>query len=184
MSSSSISLCPGTWLRGVLVVGHRRRVGHSTRDFLHQRRGRSREVTREVLLPLILDGIQYIMRGGTAWWRLPVEFWSTGTVSAVFARKKSVHETRPETHRKGLRIWISTNPSALDGTPESARSGAACGTRSALSTVREAHAPVLLCLAEASDGANPPRSRSAWGVTGRWGDPSTPHRCTHCPTNR
>ncbi|ELB93301.1 hypothetical protein Rwratislav_09668 [Rhodococcus wratislaviensis IFP 2016] len=56
--------------------------------FLHQWRGRSREVTREVLLPLIVDGIQYIMRGGAAWWRLPVEFWSTGTVSAVFARKR------------------------------------------------------------------------------------------------
>jgi len=71
MSSSSISLCPGTWLRGVLVAGHRRRVRPSNPDFLHQRRGRSREVTREVVLPLTVDGIQYIMRGGTAWWRLP-----------------------------------------------------------------------------------------------------------------
>ncbi|AWK75994.1 hypothetical protein CBI38_30810 (plasmid) [Rhodococcus oxybenzonivorans] len=38
-----------------------------------------------------------------------VEFRSTGTVYAVFARKIPVHETHPETHRNGLQIWISTN---------------------------------------------------------------------------
>lgn len=70
---------------------------------------RSLEATRDVLPPLIVDGIQHIVGGGTAWGKLPVEFWSTGTVNAVSARRIPVHETRPETHRNGLRIWISTN---------------------------------------------------------------------------
>ena len=88
-------------MRGVLVVGHRRRVGPSNRDFLHQWRGSSREVTREVVLPLIVEGIQYVVRGGTAWWRLPVEFWSTGTVCPRSSLAKDRARNSPRNSSQG-----------------------------------------------------------------------------------
>lgn len=152
--------------------------------FLHQRRGRSRDVTREVALPLKVNDIQYISavvpRGGDC----RVEFWSTGTVCRGLRSQKICARTSPRNSSQGPADLGSTNTSALDGTPESARSGATYGTRSPLSTVREAHAPVLPCLAELVRRRKSAPVQVGVGVTRRWGDPSTPHRCTHGRTTR
>ena len=110
MPSSPISLRPGDMVARCTRRRSPTQSGcPSNHDCCIGWQRRSFGATRDVLPPLVVNGIQCIVRGGTAWWRLPVEFWSTGTVSAVFARKRPVHETRPETHRNGLRIWISTN---------------------------------------------------------------------------
>ncbi len=81
--------CGGrTWLRGVLVVGDRRRVGDprtavAAPGSTAGRGGRPEKHCRRV----IMDAILYIVRGGIAWRQLPVEFPPAGTVYAVFARR-------------------------------------------------------------------------------------------------
>ncbi|EKT78921.1 hypothetical protein WSS_A30509 [Rhodococcus opacus M213] len=117
MPSLPISLCPGgTCLRGVLVVGHRRRVGPSNHDCCIGWQRRSFGATRDVLPPLVVNGIQCIVRGGTAWWRLPVEFWSTGTVYAVFARKDLCTKLAQKLIAMVCGSGFRRTPSALAGT--------------------------------------------------------------------
>jgi hypothetical protein len=110
--------------------------------------------------------------------------------------QKTCARNSPRISSHGLRIWIRRTPSALDRTSESARSGAACGTRSALSTVRENSISsrqvtdlrtARTTLLRASPKSPTVRNRPVQvrvGVTRRWGDPSTPHRCTHGRTTR
>ena len=76
-----------TSLRGVLVVGDRRRVGDPrTAVACAGQHGRPRRTTREALPPVIVDAILDIVRGGIAWRQLPVEFPPAATGYAVFAR--------------------------------------------------------------------------------------------------
>ena len=76
-----------TWLRGVLVVGDRRRVGDPrTAVACAGQHGRPRRTPEKYCRRVIVDAILYIARGGIAWRQLPVEFPPAGTVYAVFAR--------------------------------------------------------------------------------------------------
>ena len=95
-----------TWLRGVLVVGDRRRVGDPrTAVACAGQHGRPRRTTREALPPCD-DAILYIVRGGIAWRQLPVQFPSAGTVYAVFARwaRSAAWQRILETLRDRLRV--------------------------------------------------------------------------------
>ena len=76
-----------TWLRGVLVVGDRRRVGDPrTAVACAGQHGRPRRTTREALPPCDSGRHPVHRARWYAWRQLPVEFPPAATVYAVFAR--------------------------------------------------------------------------------------------------
>lgn len=190
-------------MRGVLVVGHRRRVG-APRIAIACTGGTAGRGRRPEKNAAVDSGCHPVHRA--RWYRVAGNRrWSSGqpgrctrSSPAKYLCTKLTQKLIAMVCRSGFR----RTPSALHRTPESTRSSAACGTRSALSTMREnsisSRHLTDLRAARTMPGscprcfrASPKRPTVRIGpvqvgvaVTRWWGDPSTPHRCTHGRTTR